>query len=161
MGQNHFQKAVFAAGCFWGVEETFRKLKGVKSTAVGYTGGLLDKPTYEIVCDGNTGHAEAVQIEFDPAVISYEELLNIFWNAHNPTQLNRQGPDFGEQYRSSIFYYTPEQKETAIKSKQALEKSGKWKDPVVTQIAPASEFWNAEEYHQQYLKKRGLGNCHL
>ena len=156
-----FETAVFAAGCFWGVEETFRKTKGVKSTAVGYTGGLIDSPDYETVCEGNTGHAEAVQIEFDPAEISYEKLLDIFWGAHNPTQLNRQGPDFGEQYRSAIFYHTPAQKEAAEKSKQALEKSGKWKAPVATQIVPASQFWKAEEYHQQYLKKRGLGNCHL
>ena len=155
------ETATFAAGCFWGVEETFRKLKGVKSTAVGYTGGLIDWPTYERVCDGNTGHAEAVQIQFDPAVVSYEELLNIFWNSHNPTQLNRQGPDFGEQYRSAIFYHTPEQKELAAKSKQALEKSGKWKTSIVTQVVSASHFWKAEGYHQQYLKKRGLGNCHI
>ena len=155
------ESAMFAAGCFWGVEETFRKLKGVKSTAVGYTGGLIEHPDYEMVCDGNTGHAEALQLEFDPAVISYEELLNVFWDSHNPTQLNRQGPDFGEQYRSAIFYHTPEQKELAAKSKQALEKSGKWKTSIVTQVVSASHFWKAEGYHQQYLKKRGLGNCHI
>ena len=153
------QKATFAAGCFWGVEETFRKLKGVKETAVGYTGGTLKNPDYEDVCSGSTGHAEAVQIQYDPSEISYEELLKVFWSSHNPTTLNRQGPDLGEQYRSAIFFHHPEQEQAARRSKEALEKSGQWKNPIVTEIAPASTFYQAEEYHQQYLAKRGLGHC--
>lgn len=156
-----FETAVFAAGCFWGVEETFRTLPGVLRTAVGYTGGRLKKPCYESVCEGDTGHAEAVRIDYDPSQITYERLLEVFWNIHNPTTLNRQGPDIGEQYRSAIFYHSPAQQKAAEDSKQRLEKSGKWKHPVVTQIVPAAEFWMAEEYHQQYLKKRGLGSCHF
>ena len=155
------ETATFAAGCFWGVEETFRQLKGVLSTQVGYSGGHLENPAYEDVCDGNTGHAEAVQVTFDPSVISYEKLLEVFWVNHNPTTLNCQGPDIGEQYRSAIFYHTPEQKKLAEGSREVLAKSGKWKGQIVTQIAPASTFWRAEEYHQQYLKKRGLGSCHI
>ena len=153
--------ATFAAGCFWGVEETFRQLKGVKQTAVGYLGGRFERPTYEYVCSGRTGHAEVVEIQYDPSVISYEELLRVFWSCHNPTTLNKQGPDYGEQYRSAIFFHSPEQEAAARKSKDDLAKSGKWKDPVVTEIVPASEFWRAEEYHQQYLHKRGLGSCHI
>src|SRR5262249_49943076 len=142
--------ATFAAGCFWGVEEAFRKLKGVKSTAVGYIGGDVEKPTYEQVCTDRTGHAEAVQIEFDPAVISYEVLLDVFWKNHNPTTLNRQGPDAGTQYRSAIFFHTPEQEATANASKEEAQK--RFPRPIVTEITPASTFWRAEEYHQRYLE---------
>jgi len=155
------EKATFAAGCFWGVEETFHQLKGVTGTAVGYSGGSFPNPTYEDVCAGDTGHAEVVQIELDPSIISYGQLLNVFWRSHNPTTPNQQGPDFGEQYRSVIFYHSPEQKNAALKSKIEVEKSKKWKNPVVTQIVPALEFYRAEDYHQQYLKKRGLGSCQL
>ena len=159
--ESRIQKATFAAGCFWGVEETFHRLKGVHSTTVGYSGGGFPNPTYEDVCQGDTGHAEAVQIEFDPSIVSYEDVLQVFWASHNPTTLNRQGPDFGEQYRSVIFYHSTEQKEAAVKSKRALEQSKKYKDSVVTQIVPAVIFYRAEEYHQQYLAKRGLGDCHF
>jgi peptide-methionine (S)-S-oxide reductase len=158
--QSHLEKATFGAGCFWGVEETFRQLKGVQSTAVGYAGGTSKNPTYEDVCTGTTGHAEAVQIQYDPSVIPYEELLKVFWNCHNPTTFNKQGPDIGEQYRSVIFFHTPEQEARARKSKSELEQSGKWKNPIVTEIIPAGTFYRAEEYHQQYLRKRGLGICH-
>ncbi len=154
-----FQTATFAAGCFWGVEETFRNLKGVQSTSAGYTGGKLSYPAYEEVCRGSTGHAEAVQIQFDPKMISYEELLEVFWKGHNPTTKNRQGPDAGEQYRSAVFFHSPEQEKAARKSKQELERSGKWKQPIVTEIVPAPVFWQAEEYHQQYLSKRGKNSC--
>ncbi len=157
----HIEKATFGAGCFWGVEETFRELKGVTGTSVGYSGGSFPNPTYEDVCAGDTGHAEVVQVEFDSSVVSYDQLLNLFWRSHNPTTPNQQGPDYGEQYRSIIFYHSPEQKNAAVKSKTELEKSKKWKSPVVTQIVPALEFYQAEDYHQQYLKKRGLGSCHL
>lgn len=161
MTNKKLETATFGAGCFWGVEETFWQLKGVVHTAVGYAGGSLPNPTYEDVCNDNTGHAEVVQIEFNPAVISYHQLLQIFWSAHNPTTLNRQGPDYGEQYRSVIFYHSENQKNAAVQSKKELEKSKKWKNPIVTQIVPAAPFYKAEEYHQQYLKKRGLGSCHL
>lgn len=161
MTNKKLETATFGAGCFWGVEETFRQLKGVVSAAVGYAGGSLPNPTYEDVCNDNTGHAEVVQIEFNPDVISYDQLLHLFWSAHNPTTLNRQGPDYGEQYRSVIFYHSENQKNMALKSKAELEKSKKWKDPIVTQIVPAAPFYKAEEYHQQYLKKHGLGHCHL
>ena len=160
MTKNSLEKATFAAGCFWGVEETFRQLNGVKSTAVGYTGGNLKNPRYEDVCTDATGHAEAVEVTFDPQEISYEKLLEVFWENHNPTTRNRQGPDVGSQYRSAIFFHTPEQKIKAEKSKEALELSGKYKNPLVTEIIPASTFYKAEEYHQQYLLKRGLGSCH-
>jgi peptide-methionine (S)-S-oxide reductase len=153
--------ATFAAGCFWGVEETFRTLKGVKETTVGYTGGNAKDPNYEMVCSDATGHAEAVQIEFDPRQVAYEQLLNIFWENHDPTSFNRQGPDLGSQYRSAIFYHNDAQRELAEKSKEAMEKSGKFKRKIVTQIVPAEEFYKAEEYHQQYLKKRGLAACHI
>lgn len=155
------QQATFGAGCFWGVEETFRKLPGVLETAVGYMGGSTERPTYEQVCSDRTGHAEVLQLSFDPDKISYEELLNIFWQSHNPTTLNRQGPDVGTQYRSAIFYHTPEQKVVAEKSKDELEKSGKWKAPIVTEITPAQNFWKAEDYHQKYLMKRGEDSCHI
>lgn len=153
--------ATFGAGCFWGVEEVFRQIPGVKDTIVGYMGGKTENPTYEEVCTDQTGHAEVVQVEYDPEQVTYEELLEVFWNNHNPTTLNRQGPDVGTQYRSVIFYHTDEQKLAAEASKKQLDQSGKWKDPIVTQIEPASIFWRAEEYHQRYLQKRGLNACHL
>ena len=154
------EKATFAAGCFWGVEEALRTVPGVVSTAAGYTGGTAKDPSYyEEVCSGSTGHAEAVEVEFDPSVVSYPKLLEVFWSIHDPTSLNRQGPDTGEQYRSAIFYHTPEQEAQARASKQKLEKSGVCKKPIVTEIVPASEFYRAEEYHQRYLKKRGLTQC--
>jgi peptide-methionine (S)-S-oxide reductase len=154
-------KAMFGAGCFWGVEEEFRKIPGVIDTAVGYSGGTLDNPTYKDVCNDETGHAEVVEVDYDPAVVPYETLLDTFWNGHNPTQLNRQGPDFGTQYRSAIFFYTPEQEAQAQASKAALEKSGRFQRPIVTEISPAQTFWRAEEYHQRYLEKRGMGSCHV
>jgi peptide-methionine (S)-S-oxide reductase len=153
------EKATFGAGCFWGVEETFRQLPGVSSTAVGYAGGAKDNPTYEDVCSDATGHAEVVEVEFNPAEIAYTKLLDVFWSNHNPTTLNRQGPDVGTQYRSAIFYHSPEQKQQAEASRAALEKSGRFPRPIVTQIEPAPKFWPAEEYHQQYLRKRGQTHC--
>src|SRR5579872_4053451 len=155
------EKATFAAGCFWGVEATFRQLPGVISTRVGYIGGKTENPTYKEVCTNATGHAEAVEVEYDPAKISYGKLLETFWENHDPTQLNRQGPDWGTQYRSAIFYHTPEQEKEARLSKEALEKSGRFRKPVVTQIVPAPAFYEAEDYHQQYLEKRGLASCHI
>lgn len=155
------EKAIFAAGCFWSVEELFRKLPGVIKTVVGYTGGKVTNPTYERVCSDTTGHAEAVQIEYDPEVIVYEELLKIFWDNHNPTTLNHQGPDIGTQYRSAIFYFNDEQKQAALKSKSDLELAGKWPNPIVTEIKPAKDFWPAEDYHQKYLMNRGLESCHV
>src|ERR1700716_3060787 len=144
------EKALFGAGCFWGVEETFRKLKGVTSTAVGYAGGKKENPSYEDVCSDETGHAEVVQVEFDPSQIGYDQLVDIFWSNHNPTTLNRQGPDVGTQYRSVIFYHSPEQKQKAEASKAELEKSGRFGNrPIVTKIEPAPKFWRAEEYHQR------------
>lgn len=154
------QTATFAAGCFWGVEDAFRNVKGVKSTVVGYTGGSLKNPTYEDVCSGRTGHAEAVQVMFDPKEVSYEELLNVFWSVHDPTTLNRQGPDIGTQYRSVIFFHSREQELLAKKSKERLEKSEKFKNKIVTEIKPATVFYKAEEYHQKYLQKRGVKVCH-
>jgi peptide-methionine (S)-S-oxide reductase len=154
-------KAIFAAGCFWGVEATFRQLPGVISTRVGYTGGDFPNPTYKEVCTDRTGHAEAVEVEYDPTKLSYETLLNTFWENHDPTQLNRQGPDWGTQYRSAIFFTTPEQEAAAKASKAALEKSHRYSKPVVTQIAPATTFFQAEDYHQQYLEKKGLASCHI
>ncbi|TMD69149.1 MAG: peptide-methionine (S)-S-oxide reductase MsrA [Chloroflexi bacterium] len=154
------QKATFGAGCFWGVEAEFRQLpKGVVSTAVGYEGGTMKNPTYRDVCTDRTGHAEAVEVEYNPEEISYEELLEVFWENHDPTTLNRQGPDVGKQYRSVIFYHTPEQQAAALASKEKLEKSGKYRRPIVTEIVPATTFYRAEEYHQQYLEKRGLSSC--
>ncbi len=155
------EKATFGAGCFWGVEAAFRELKGVTDTAVGYSGGNMENPTYRDVCTGRTGHAEVVEVEYDPAQVRYEELLRVFWENHDPTQLNRQGPDTGTQYRSAIFYHTEEQRKAAEESKRALEESGRFRRPVVTVIEPASEFYLAEEYHQQYLAKRGLASCHV
>jgi peptide-methionine (S)-S-oxide reductase len=154
-------KATFAAGCFWGVEAAFRQVKGVKSTAVGYSGGHSTNPTYEQVCTDRTGHAEAVEVEYDPAVVPYDELLKVFWQNHDPTQLNRQGPDHGSQYRSAIFYHTPEQQAAAEVSKTRLDDSKTLKRPIVTQIVPAAEFYRAEDYHQQYLEKRGQASCHI
>ena len=150
--------ATFAAGCFWGVEEAFYDEPGVISTRVGYTGGTTDAPTYQQVCNGTTGHAEAVEVVFDPSVISYEQLLKIFWQAHDPTQLNRQGPDIGTQYRSAVFYHTEEQRQKAEISRDALDQSGRYQRSVATEIVPATIFWQAEEYHQKYHKKNG-GGC--
>jgi peptide-methionine (S)-S-oxide reductase len=155
------EKATFAAGCFWGVEAAFRQVEGVTETAVGYEGGTFDNPTYRDVCGGHTGHAEVVQVEFDPARVSYDDLLNVFWENHDPTTLNRQGPDIGEQYRSAVFTHTPEQQTAALASKESLDKSGRFRRPIVTQIIPAAAFYRAEEYHQQYLEKRGLASCHF
>ena len=154
-------KATFAAGCFWGVEATFRQTPGVTSTRVGYTGGDFANPTYKDVCSDRTGHAEAVEVEFDPSKVSYEQLLNVFWENHDPTQLNRQGPDYGTQYRSAIFFHSPEQEQAAWASKERLQSSGQFDRPIVTQIIPAVTFYEAEDYHQQYLEKRGLASCHI
>ena len=153
------ENATFGAGCFWGVEETFRNVKGVLSTSVGYAGGTQENPTYQDVCTDKSGHAEVVQLEFDPSQVSYDELLNVFWANHNPTTRNRQGPDVGTQYRSVIFYHSPEQQASAKASKEKLEKSGRFNRPIVTQIEPAPTFWRAEEYHQRYLQKRGQAHC--
>jgi len=153
------ERATFGAGCFWGVEATFRRLAGVKDTAVGYEGGSLKDPTYQDVCTDRTGHAEVVEVTFDPQVISYHDLLNVFWENHDPTTKNRQGPDVGTQYRSVIFYHSPEQQEEAKRSRDEAQKH--FSRPIVTEIVPATEFWRAEEYHQQYLEKRGLSHCHL
>lgn len=155
------EKAAFAAGCFWGVEELFRQTPGVISTRVGYTGGHWAKPSYQDVCSDTTGHAEAVEVEYDPARVSYDALLKIFWENHDPTTPNRQGPDFGSQYRSAVFYHSEAQRAAAEASKLALEKAGRFRRPIVTQIVPASEFWPAEDYHQQYLAKRGQSHCHF
>ena len=161
MAQEKLLLATFGAGCFWGVEETFRQLKGVKKTSVGYEGGKLENPSYDDVCTDRTGHAEVVQVEYDPSEVSYEELLKVFWDNHNPTTPNQQGPDLGTQYRSVIFFHNPNQEKLARDSKEFLEKSGQWPDPLVTQIVPAQTFYRAEEYHQQYLAKRGQKSCHL
>jgi peptide-methionine (S)-S-oxide reductase len=154
-------KATFAAGCFWGVEEKFRQMKGVTSTTVGYTGGTRTNPSYKDVCTGTTGHAEAVEVEFDPAQVSYRELVAAFFQNHNPTTLNSQGPDFGTQYRSAIFFHDAEQEAEARESIAALEKAHIFKRPIVTEVKPAGPFYRAEEYHQQYLAKRGAASCHL
>ena len=148
------EKATFGAGCFWGVEEAFRQVTGVKSTAVGYMGGSLRNPTYEDVCTGETGHAEVLQVEYDPSELSYDQLLDVFWNIHDPTQLNRQGPDVGGQYRSAIFFHIPEQEAAAKAFREELQNSGTFTRKIVTEITPASEFWRAEEYHQRYLEKQ-------
>ncbi|MEE9158864.1 MAG: peptide-methionine (S)-S-oxide reductase MsrA [Gammaproteobacteria bacterium] len=150
------ERVTFAAGCFWGVEAVFRKVDGVVSTRVGYTGGSQDSPSYEDVCTGVTGHTEAVEVGFDPSRVSYEELLQVFWDNHDPTTVNRQGPDVGTQYRSAIFFHTPEQKAAANAFKDRLQKSGTFKKEIVTEIVPASMFYLAEDYHQQYLEKQGL-----
>lgn len=153
--------ATFAAGCFWHVEEEFAHVPGVVSTRVGYTGGHTESPTYEQVCSHTTGHAEAVEVTYDPAKTSYEKLLDVFWGMHNPTTKNRQGPDVGDNYRSAIFYHSDAQRDAALASKDRLEKSGKYRNPIVTEIAAATTFWPAEEYHQQYLQKTGRGSCRL
>jgi peptide-methionine (S)-S-oxide reductase len=155
------EKATFAAGCFWGVEATFRDVPGVVATQVGYSGGQTKNPTYEDVCTSATGHAEAVEVEYDPKKVSYDQLLDIFWANHDPTTANRQGPDVGPQYRSVIFYHTPEQQAEAAASKERQDKSGHFRRPIVTQIVPEATFYRAEEYHQQYLEKRGLRECHV
>jgi peptide-methionine (S)-S-oxide reductase len=153
------EKATLGAGCFWGVEATYRRLAGVKSTAVGYMGGKLKNPTYKDVCTDSTGHAEVLEVTFDPEVISYHDILEVFWDNHSPTTLNRQGPDVGTQYRSAIFYHSSEQEAAARASRDAAQT--RFPRPIVTEIAPATEFWRAEEYHQQYLEKRGLSQCHF
>jgi peptide-methionine (S)-S-oxide reductase len=153
------EKATFAAGCFWGVEIEFRNVPGVVDTAVGYEGGTVANPSYEDVCSKRTGHAEVVEVEFDPEQVSYEELLETFWGLHDPTQLNRQGPDVGSQYRSAIFFHSPKQEEKAIESRARAQ--GSFDRPIVTEIVPAATFWRAEDYHQQYLVKRGLATCRI
>ncbi|HEX4170607.1 MAG TPA: peptide-methionine (S)-S-oxide reductase MsrA [Bryobacteraceae bacterium] len=155
------EKASFGAGCFWGVEATFREIDGVIDAVSGYQGGQLPDPTYKDVCTDETGHAEVVEVEYDPAKVSYDKLLDVFWQAHDPTQVNRQGPDVGKQYRSVIFFYTPEQEQAARASKAKLEASGKLRRPIATVIEAAPAFYRAEEYHQQYLAKRGLRHCHI
>ena len=159
MNENSLEIATFAAGCFWGVEDAFMKVRGVKSTRVGYTGGSLTNPTYEDVCTDRTGHAEAIQLKYDPKEISYKELLELFWSLHNPTTVNRQGPDIGTQYRSSIFFHTLEQEKIAKRVKQELDGS-KFQNKIVTEIVPASIFYPAEEYHQKYYQKIGGGSCY-
>jgi len=153
--------ATFGAGCFWGIEAAFRRVPGVLDAVVGYSGGQTQNPNYQDVCTDTTGHAEVVQVTFDPEKISYDQLLNVFWTIHDPTQVNRQGPDYGKQYRTAIFFHSPEQEAAAKKSKQALEASGKLRRPVATEITPAGTFWRAEEYHQRYLEKRGAASCHI
>ena len=152
--------ATLAAGCFWGVETQFRQVTGITATRVGYSGGTTKNPDYKSVCSGETGHAEVIEITFDPTIISFEKLLELFWHMHNPTTLNRQGPDFGSQYRSAIFYHDEQQQQQAIASKQTLNDAKVYSDPVVTEITAASTFYPAEEYHQCYLEKKGLGSCH-
>jgi peptide-methionine (S)-S-oxide reductase len=154
-------KATFGAGCFWGVEAAFRQVPGVTATAVGYLGGTMKNPTYKDVCTDRTGHAEVVQVDFDPSKVTYDQLLEVFWRSHDPTTPNRQGPDVGTQYRSAIFYHDAEQEKAARASKEVLERANAFKRPIVTEITPATEFWRAEEYHQQYLEKRGLAQCHV
>jgi len=153
--------ATFGAGCFWGVEAAFRRIPGVMDAVSGYSGGHTQNPTYRDVCSGDTGHAEVVQVTFDPEKVSFGQLLDAFWTLHDPTQVNRQGPDFGSQYRTAIFFHSPEQEATAKKSKQALDASGKLRRPVATEITAAGPFYRAEEYHQRYLEKRGAASCHI
>jgi len=159
--ESDMAKATFGAGCFWGVEAAFRRVKGVTATAVGYAGGRSPNPTYQQVCGDQTGHAEVVEVDYNPEQVSYEELLDVFWGCHDPTTPNRQGPDVGSQYRSVIFCHTPEQQAAAVASKERLQTSGRFRRPIVTQIEPAPTFWRAEEYHQQYFEKNGGGHCHL
>jgi peptide-methionine (S)-S-oxide reductase len=153
------EKATFAAGCFWGVEAAFRQVPGVTATRVGYAGGTVENPTYELVCSDGTGHAEAVEVRYDPERVVYDDLLEIFWSNHNPTTRNRQGFDIGSQYRSAIFFHSPEQEAAARASKERLEAEGRFRNPIVTEIQPAPEFYEAEDYHQQYLEKRGRSSC--
>lgn len=155
------EKATFGAGCFWGVQAEFDKVEGVISTQVGFMGGTLENPSYRDVCGHKTGHAEVIEVIFDPEKVSFEKLLDVFWSIHDPTTLNRQGPDVGDQYRSAIFYYSEEQKAAAESSKAAQDRSGRFRRPIVTQIVPASTFWRAEDYHQKYLEKRGAASCHI
>ena len=158
-GKRTMEKATFAAGCFWGVEAAFRGLPGVADTSVGYTGGQRVSPSYQEVCTGKTGHAESVEIAFDPKKVSYDQLLEMFWEIHDPTTINRQGPDVGHQYRSAIFFHTPEQERAARASRDRHDRSGQFDGPIVTEILPAGPFFKAEEYHQQYLAKRGMVEC--
>jgi len=153
--------ATFGAGCFWGVEAAYRQIPGVLSTRVGYLGGTMQNPTYRDVCSGRTGHAEVVEVSYDPARLTYDDLLTVFWENHDPTTLNRQGPDVGEQYRSAIFCHDDEQKAAAEASKQERERSARYRRPIVTEITPATTFYEAEDYHQQYLEKRGQASCHI
>jgi peptide-methionine (S)-S-oxide reductase len=153
--------ATFGAGCFWGVEATFRQIQGVTDVASGYSGGSMPNPTYEDVCSDRTGHAEVVQVTFDPSRVSYERLVDVFFGSHDPTQRDRQGPDVGRQYRSAIFYHGEKQQQLAEAAKAKWNASGRWKRPIVTEISPAAPFWRAEEYHQRYLEKRGLASCHV
>lgn len=155
------EKATFGAGCFWGVEVAFRQVPGVAEATAGYLGGTLPKPTYQDVCTGRTGHAEVVEVTYDPSRVTYEDLLNVFWSSHDPTTLNRQGPDRGTQYRSAIFYHDETQRQAASASKARWNGSGRFSGPIVTEITPASPFYPAEEYHQRYLEKRGLASCHI
>lgn len=157
--ESNLEKATFAAGCFWGVEAAFRQVRGVVSTQVGYTGGQTENPTYKEVCSDRTGHAESVQIMYDPEKVSYRDLLGVFWSIHDPTQHNRQGPDVGSQYRSAVFHHNGLQAKAAMESKQELERSGNVKRPIATEIAPAGPFYKAEDYHQQYYEKRDIGSC--
>jgi len=159
--KKNLEKATFAAGCFWGVEEVFRRIPGVVSTTVGYTGGRTENPTYEQVCTDTTGHAEAVEVTYDPSQVTYEELLKMFWENHDPTQVDRQDPDVGTQYRSVVFFHTGEQAALARKSKEELQASGKYNKRIATDIVPASTFSPAEDYHQRYLEKRGLSTCRV
>ena len=152
--------ATFGAGCFWGVEAAFSRVPGVIEAVSGYSGGRTENPTYKDVCTDETGHAEVVQVTFDPAKVSFEKLLEVFWTMHDPTQVNRQGPDFGSQYRTAVFFHSPEQEATAKKIKAELNASGKFKKPIATEITAASPFYRAEEYHQKYLEKRGATSCH-
>ena len=152
------KKATFGAGCFWGVEATFRKVAGVRSARVGYSGGSFENPTYEDVCSGKTGHAEVVQVEYDPLEVSYEDLLEVFWDCHDPTTVNRQGPDIGTQYRSAVFFHAADQESAAITSKEKLQSSGRYPSPIVTEITPAEAFYLAEDYHHPYLETRGLSH---
>jgi peptide-methionine (S)-S-oxide reductase len=155
------KKATFGAGCFWGVETAFRQVEGVVDAAVGYLGGTLENPTYQDVCTGTTGHAEVVEVNYDPHKVSYDQLLDLFWKIHDPTTLNRQGPDVGTQYRSAIFYHDEDQKNAALASRTRLRESGRFRRPVVTEVSPASTFYRAEDYHQRYLEKRGQSSCHI
>lgn len=161
MSDDKLEKASFAAGCFWGVETAFRKVKGVIDAQVGYMGGSVEAPSYKLVCSGRTGHAEALEVVFDPAVVSYEQLLDLFWSIHDPTQVDRQGVDVGSQYRSVIFYHDEEQREKANISKRQMQGSGRFSRPITTEIVPASRFWRAEEYHQRYAEKHGGAACHI
>jgi len=154
-------KATFGAGCFWGVEVTFRNIPGVTNALVGYEGGSYENPTYKDVCRGDTGHAEVVEVEYDPEKVSYETLVDTFWTSHDPTQVNRQGPDYGDQYRTVVFYHSPEQKAAAEESRRAMDASARFSSPIATSIEPATTFYVAEDYHQEYLVKRGLATCHL